>query len=167
MNEPIFEGFRPLEEVVEIITFSTLSLKHALEKINDPLRKGGCMCIARPNGLIVAVLLIGEVVSEERMRKYFALCQEKAVRLASHPEHVSSWQSRDETKQRYAGAIRSRKYILSFSGLPELWDEACMTDLAAKTCGLSVTRSNKIQRASNNPYLDGCYGSNFPEPACD
>ncbi len=163
-KEPIFEGSRPLEEIVNIITYSKWSMKYAIDTINDSARKGGYLCIARPNGMIMAVVLIGTVAKEEKAKKYLSLCQEKALRLALHPEHCSSWQSRDESVQHYGGAIRTKRFIFSFSGFPELWDEAFVVDLASQTyahpSGLSTVRRNMIKRASNNPYIDHSYGCN-------
>lgn len=88
-------------------------------------RRGGGFCLADAgSGMFYTVALIGET-PQEKTRKYLELCQEKARRLAQHPEHVSSWQTRNPP-ERWGGAIRADEHIFSFSGLPELGDEALM-----------------------------------------
>src|ERR1041385_4424544 len=62
--------------------------------------------------------------------KYFTLSVEKARRLGLRFPHQSSWESRNEHEEQFGGAIRTRYHlILSFSGLPELTDEALMLHL--------------------------------------
>ena len=73
-------------------------------------------------------------LSTEKAELYRNFAQEKAKRLHAHPEHRTSRESRNEAQERYGGAIRARKdgqvYIFSFSGFPEIWDEAFMLFLA-------------------------------------
>lgn len=75
-----------------------------------------------------------------KLPKYYLLSIEKAMRLANdivEEDHVSSWESRDEKRKLYGGAIRvfgtvrqvsnlPVQIILSFSGLTEAGDEAAM-----------------------------------------
>lgn len=89
-------------------------------------RKGGAFCLADgATGFPYATVLVGEV-PKNKADKYKALCQEKAFRLASHPDHVGSWESRDPSNGKWGGAIRFGKDIYSFSGFPEMGDEATM-----------------------------------------
>lgn len=118
-------------------------------------RKGGYLCIANAEtGFPGAVVLIGSIPTE-KAEKYLSFSMEKARRLASNPQHVSSWESRDPEQNRWGGAIRIDELIFSFSGLPELGDEALMLAL-----GLSNYLSDPniprliedIAHRSKNPY---------------
>lgn len=106
-------------------------------------RAGGCLTVIDPKVSRTRPILqvyIGEVV-EEKFSKYGDLSLEKATRMAEHPEHWCSAQSRDPDditedqlaaeggrQRRWGGAIRSHKtgLIYSFSGLPEACDHAMM-----------------------------------------
>lgn len=64
-----------------------------------------------------------------KVEKYMAFCQEAASRLAKHPSHTSSRESRDPDIDRLGGAIRVTAHmingdpygvILSFSGFSPL-----------------------------------------------
>jgi hypothetical protein len=115
-------------------------------------RKGGCFCIADiQTGQPYLVVSIGKV-AEEKLGKYFLLCQEKARRLAEHPEHLSSWQSRDERMDRFGGAIRTKRYILSFSGLPQKLDEASMLAVAGRFGLMNRGEIEAIAAVSENEY---------------
>jgi len=79
-------------------------------------KEGGCFCLAdEETGFPYATMLVGNV-PKEKLSKYFSLCQEKAARLASHPEDIGSWESRNPEKEQWGGAIRFGKLIYSFSG---------------------------------------------------
>jgi hypothetical protein len=94
-------------------------------------REGGCFCLADAvGGFPYAVVFIGSMLVE-KSQKYLALSQEKALRLALNPNHRSSWESRDPDKQKWAGAVRVGDLIFSFSGLPDLGDEAIMLATAS------------------------------------
>ncbi|MEN9912782.1 MAG: hypothetical protein RLY66_190 [Candidatus Parcubacteria bacterium] len=87
-------------------------------------KQGGYLCIATSSGVIETVTLIGTVPEPAKAKKYFDYCQEKAIRLAHHRDHKSSWESKDAARECRGGAIRCKENILSFAGLPEHWDEA-------------------------------------------
>ena len=83
----------------------------------DENKKGGYLCITDYEGVVQAVILVGEVSDMYKRRKYFALCQEKAHWLGLQTEHLSSWQSRDEVKGRWGGTgARIYTLILRFAG---------------------------------------------------
>ena len=123
---------------------------------------GGCFSIAdAETGLFHIVTPIGEVLPE-KLLKYLSLCQEKARRLWGNPDHVSSWESRNEEKGQWGGAIRYGSLILSLSGFPELGDEAIMLKSAQRsTLALSEfirmprdtnAHLNVIAQTSQNPF---------------
>ncbi|MBP6858911.1 MAG: hypothetical protein KBC33_03745 [Candidatus Pacebacteria bacterium] len=111
-------------DLTEIIEKAAVIVAKACSINHHEGKKGGYLCVTNPTGQVHAVLMIGTVPDPEKSRKYFDYCQEKAARLAEHRNHVSSWQSRDPNRDRWGGAIRCKEHILSFSGLPEIWDEA-------------------------------------------
>jgi len=127
----------------------------AVPIIAESHRRGGYLCIVSDSGVIYATVRYGEILSEEKAQRYIKLSQEKALRLASHPEHVSSWQSRSDAADQKGGAVRVGRLIYSFSGLPELWDEACMIALAKAVpmANIDTTYWKSIADASSNPYV--------------
>ena len=101
----------------------------------DPVdrgRKGGWLYIADDKGQMVLHERIGTVTDPEKDRRYQLLSVEKAARLQAHPGHRTSWQSRDPDRDHWGGAFRTDDgWIISFSGLPELWDEALVLGVAS------------------------------------
>lgn len=97
-------------------------IARALRERGQPV--GGYLCIADETGLPMLIIKIGEDCPEKDSDR-LVFCQEKARRLAAHPEHRLSWESRDPDKQMYGGAVRGsvKKLIVSFSGFPERVDE--------------------------------------------
>ncbi len=82
--------------------------------------------------------------AEEKALKYWEFAQEKADRLANHFDkgHLSSYQSRAPEKMRWGGAIRTPGgWILSFSGFPELMDEAFMLSVARQAGLITVAQA--------------------------
>ena len=117
-------------------------------------RDGGYFCLAdAETGLPYLVTLIGSV-SGDKAEKYCAFAQEKARRLASRPDHVSSWQSRNPKKEKYGGAIRYWGFIHSFSGFSELGDEALMllASYYATPTAIRVSFIDVVVALSSNPY---------------
>lgn len=115
-------------------------------------RRGGYLCVTRrTDGRMLLIASIG-VFPQEKAERYFRFCQEKASRLLAHEGHISSWQTRDEKLDQYGGAIVAGKYILSFSGLPELADELIMMGLAQTAGLISPAEARAIAEISQNPY---------------
>lgn len=88
--------------------------------------------------------------------RYLAFSQEKAERLHSHwHQNISSFESRDPDQGRWGGAIRADDLIISFSGLPELVDEAVVT--AAAYWLSEITEYAQVLRIadiSQNPFTE-------------
>lgn len=99
-----------------------------LEKENS---QGGFLTLMDAiDGEIIFTVPFGEI-EKEKEEKYFNFSQEKAKRLFSQiPNgHTSSYQSKNEEEEKFAGAIYFKFYwrlpiIFSFSGKSELLDEA-------------------------------------------
>lgn len=141
-------------DVQEIIDVTIAGVRLAIEHLNDPSRRGGYFCLVEPEGnqmaLPTLVLGIGTVPAEKGPR-YLALAQEKARRLAKHPEHRSSWQSRNPDKDEWGGAIVASPYIFSFSGLsPDTADEAAMLMVAVELGYLELVKALTIAKLSAN-----------------
>ncbi len=117
--------------------------QHILERILPILnqgkpeaehRHGGQLFIMRRDGdgyrphILVP---IGVIVDEGKGRQWQINAIEKAIRLSRNNDTIS-WLTRDPNDGKYGGAIRASGYIPSFSGLPELADEAFMVLLAEK-----------------------------------
>lgn len=87
-------------------------------------RKGGYIFICDDTGTQLLHKKLGEPELSKK-EKYRSFSREKAERLIRNPDHVLSWESREPEQNQYGGAIRLESgLIISFSGFPELVDEA-------------------------------------------
>lgn len=95
--------------------------------------------------------LVGTVPKEKEDR-YRAFSAEKALRLSLHNDHVSSFQSRDETNNKWPGAVRKDKEsdIFSFSGLPWKADEALVLMYCVKAGEMLAHEAYEIAKISDN-----------------
>jgi hypothetical protein len=124
-------------------------------------RRGYLTLMDGLSGEVIFTVPFGEI-PEEKREKYFELSQEKAKRVFenfSKKGHTTSFESRDEDKQQYGGAIyvnyHSGAIILSFSGMPELIDEAMMITLADKLLvDIETIAYTKIEAIGRNPYWE-------------
>jgi len=147
------------EMASKLITLVNTVFTRALNVFgDDPLWKGqegAYFCFASmKKGLPLVFTPVGDVAIE-KAEKYVAFSMEKARRLAQHPEHVSSFQSRNPPEQ-WGGAIHVGGNIFSMSGLPELGDEAVMLVTAfmffPKLEEVRVA-CNAIAQTSENPFF--------------
>ena len=123
-------------------------------------RTGGFLCVRcddREQPFLIAQI---GYVAREKADRYFRLCQEKAVRLAQHPDHRLSWQSRDPSVEQYGGAVRfinridsACSFIFSFSGLPEDGDEASMALIGPEVDFASTESLLALAAISKNELL--------------
>jgi hypothetical protein len=68
----------------------------------QPDRKGGYFCLSEGTSGFPLVLFPSWLSSDNPLTERFLInAQEKARRLASHPEHLTSWESRNEGKNQY------------------------------------------------------------------
>ena len=121
---------------------------------------GGTFCVLKTDRLVADLVstplflaAVGTVSDDAAAASYRVFAQEKALRLLSRPDDVSSFQSRDESEQRWGGAIRAGSYILSFSGLPELMDEALMLAVALHLGLIDRVEAERIAALSHNPFF--------------
>jgi hypothetical protein len=74
----------------------------------------------------LAKMVVGEVPSD-KVADFWQLAEEEALRLLAHATegHRLSSQSRDDGQRQYAGAVLTQGgYVVSFSGLSQIDDEA-------------------------------------------
>jgi len=120
-------------------------------------RRGGCFCLLSPvSHNPIQYFMVGEV-PKDKEEKYRLFAREKADRLLLNREHKSSWQSRNEEAGQYGGAIRGCEYLFSFSGLPQLLDEALMLVVAIIHGDLDYEGARAIIHESQNPHFVKLY----------
>jgi hypothetical protein len=156
MKDLIANGAFSSVGLQKMIKIAKAILPYAIEMDGRHERKGGYLCVVNRFGVVVAVILVGEVSDKELAQKYRDNCQKKALRLSLHKGHISGWQSRDEKKEDWGGSVFDiYGNVLGFSGFNERVDEAFS---AAVSCGLDeesmpLKRQNKIAEISGNPHL--------------
>lgn len=123
-------------------------------------RAGGYLVLMEAHtGAIVSITRVG-VVMPEKEQKYISFASEKARRLfATHkvnPDIVTSWQSRNPDDDKWGGAIWSKNWIVSFSGLPELADEAMSLSVAAamEKDPMPEDEAKATAAITSNPYTE-------------
>lgn len=115
-----------LKDIEVFLRFINLHLDPA-----DQGRTGGWLFIADSEGEMILHEQIGTIAEPAKNGRYLALSVEQAVRLFEHPDHRTSWQSRDPDRDRWGGAFRTDDgWVISFCGLPELWNEALVLGVA-------------------------------------
>lgn len=107
-------------------------LEHFMSRDNH--YTGGYLCIMRPtednlDNPLRRTALIG-ATDPRKSLAYISFANEKALRLNRNPASRSSFLTRNEVLQQYGGGIRTPKWILAFSGLPELLDEVFVLGIA-------------------------------------
>lgn len=147
-------------ERIAVCTVSEIlrSVNEILQRLNREQNetdwRGGFLCIADAStGAPYLIFNVGEV-KEDQWANCLAYCQEKAHRLAEHPDHLASAESRDEDKHQWGGAIRANGIIISFSGLPEMLDECLCLELAVYLDRLDVDGVIAITQRSGNDKFD-------------
>lgn len=109
-------------------------------------RTGGYLVVAdSQTGLPLLVMPVGKITDPDDAAMFLELALEKARRPVQHPEHLTSWESRDETRKHFGGSIRlhSEPLILSFSGLPEKLDTAFVLYLSVLATDDTVDQAHE------------------------
>lgn len=132
-----------------------------LQGQNERSEHGCYICFADlVTGLPFRIECFGEM-TEENAEACLKICQEKALRLARHPEHLCSAESRNDDAKQYPGAIRSRTAIISPSGMPWQLDEALALVLATIYDGMPDTMVPQITKLSGNTRFKEKFLSSF------
>lgn len=119
-------------------------------------RQGGWLHVTNAEGKLIFHEKIGTVPIEKNA-KFRALSAEKALRLHEHPEHRSSWESRNPKKDQWGGAFRTVDgWIFSFAGFSEFWDESLVL-LLVYNLGLQDEKQHLASTSfiDNNPNNNG------------
>jgi|GEM_PF-2346212 len=112
-----------LSQFLSSILHGVLAASGRHEELESAGNAGGYYCIADQGTILpLAIIPVGEIPSDKGAGRA-ARCIEKAARLSRHPRHDRSWESRDPERDMWGGAVRGRRFIHSFSGLPEELDE--------------------------------------------
>ncbi len=134
---------------------------YSIPKDKRKLATAGYLTIAYASGRVISIESIeptGDFANMERADACLVFSQEKARRLSEKTD-LTSFESRDPANKKYGGAIKvggDKKFkIISFSGLPELWDEASMF----MTAILSI-EDDEARRLFTKKALDIYYGRN-------
>lgn len=135
--------------------------------IND--KTGGIFyCLNWSTGKFLLMANIG-YNDPKQVPARMAVAQEKAYRtflLTGRTSFVTSYDSREPALGLWGGAvgIQSRKgddLVLSFSGLPELWDEAAMFVTAVRSHLVSqymvLAQISEERNPHLRPLLDACH----------
>jgi hypothetical protein len=147
---------------IDIIRAAEPIIRTACELNGEAPKKGGHMCVARPDNEVILVTRLGVVEDRARADRTLSFCQEKVRRLSANPNDVSSYQTRDPDNNKYGGGIRLEDGMLyAFSGLPELWDEAAMVTLAMTLAGLKAPSPHLagILKTSRNPHAAALFAA--------
>jgi len=146
-----------LAEVILASIQRTINVQHRIPANTNPTKSSGYLTLFNVKlGYPELIVVLGSIPVEKK-KKYLEISMEKAERLFLHPEHVSSFQSRDGINK-WGGAIRVRweeddeiyEYIISFSGLTEAMDEAAVLDAVEKLGLIDDLVLDQIVSASNN-----------------
>ncbi|MBI3115544.1 MAG: hypothetical protein HYZ09_03595 [Candidatus Kerfeldbacteria bacterium] len=140
----------PVPLFERIYETATLAVQKFTELFPEEQRTGGWLGIGAREGNILHRAQIGEV-PKDKADRYHRLAGEKIERLGRHPEHQTSRESRNPDADEWGGAVRAADLIFSFSGLPELGDEAVALVLAVEITNLPIGEA--MHRAKGNHYF--------------
>lgn len=133
-----------------------------------PDRRGGYLVISNVcNGVPLLIERIEECKIKDVL-KYHELALEKSGRLCveKFSGHISSHQSRNPQFNPYGkwgGAIIAGNFIVSFSGLKELFDEAVVLVLALRLGWIDSNRLTEITDISGNTFVKPLYNMAYPK----
>jgi len=145
----------------------------ALLKREGEVRHSGYFTVSKVNSLahLIAIELgDGGLQAQDDLDRFQVNSKEKATRLISgiNEGYTTSWQTRNPNENHYGGAvIICDEYAFSFSGLPELHDEALMLYVAYCSGLISKSDAFKIASISENDYffmaVEFAYGFKYSE----
>jgi hypothetical protein len=126
----------------------------ATEKIAEFYEKGRIPCgyltiRSATDGRVLLIVQIGECPTE-KFAGYLRNSMEKGERIFANPGHISSWVTRNPDQKQYGGAIRTKDYIFSLSGLPEFADEALCVAAAGNFGCIQQSEIDAIFQQSEN-----------------
>ncbi len=129
-----------------------LAIAHLRSAGQPPDKCGGYLAIVELGRGDLEMLVGLGYSSPEKVDKRMEFAIEKGKRLYGLTD-FTSYESRKPEIDRWGGAVRGRELIFSFSGLPELWDEAAMFVLAIRLGQLRETDVCDVISEERNPHL--------------
>lgn len=139
------------KELKTLLDIAFESFPHVARKFGEG-RTGGFLYISDENGRMCVHIRLG-TPDPSKYSKYIEFSKEKAERLRTRIDAGEwlSFQSRDPEKNQFAGAfLAPYKRIISFSGLPEMIDEAFVTCLAVKAGWIGKNMAEQMLEKSGN-----------------
>ncbi len=111
-----------MEDIILNITKFCRKVNFELYDQKYSKKEGGYLTILNAKtGAVIAIITIGKIPAKKQ-EKYFQISLEKARRVF-FSKKSSSFLTRNPEDEKYAGAIKSKEYIYSFSGHSEENDE--------------------------------------------
>jgi len=141
------------KKVLSIAKSATKAVGSVAEEFGDG-RLGGYLYLSDAKNQMILHLKVGEP-DADKTSKYLEYSQEKATRLVGFGSDDLSWQSRCPEANRWGGAIRlsNKLGFISFSGFPELVDEAFCLALAVNAGIMSVDTAYALTQCNINSGL--------------
>jgi len=120
------------------------------KKFNPNNKTGGCLAYDDNNGG-TNFKFLGSNIDDEK--KYYETAFCKIQQLKDNPGHISSFQSRNPDNGFWGGGVMlvGKDGYMSFSGLPELGDEACLLKALLNAKHYRKENVKAILALSNNP----------------
>jgi len=143
----------PPKKVLLVAKLAINAVSSAAEEFGDN-SGGGYLYISDSAGQMVLHLKVG-TPTKEKADLYLEYSQEKAARLVGFKSDDLSWQSRCPKEGRWGGAVRlsNKLGFLSFSGFPELADEAFCLALAVNAGLISANTAYVLTQCNSNSDL--------------
>jgi len=154
--EVLFEA--PLPKIVDYAAHVIMRAVDLLGQPGQPGKCGGYLAVwsiyLPPPGRLELLAAFGYQL-QETLAKRMEVAMEKCRRLdnGDGQGHLTSYESRNPEIGRWGGAVRGLQHIYSFSGLPELWDEAAMFVLAIRLHELRESDVLAQISEERNPHL--------------
>jgi hypothetical protein len=127
------------------------------QDLNPKNKTGGCLVYMHQDGSDNFSFLGTNIGDRE---KYYDTAFRKIGQLRDNPDHISSYQSRDPESGLWGGGFKLPWLgWVSFSGLPELADEACLLKSCVDAGLLTDSEDDQklvkeILKTSDNPVFD-------------
>lgn len=128
------------------------AMAHLCSAGQPPDKCGGYLAVIELGRGDLEMLVCLGYSPPEKVEKRVEFAIEKGKRLYGLTD-FTSYESRRPEMDRWGGAVRGRELIFSFSGLPELWDEAAMLVLAIRLGQLQETDVCDVISEERNPHL--------------
>ncbi|TXH00256.1 MAG: hypothetical protein E6P95_03955 [Candidatus Moraniibacteriota bacterium] len=144
-------------EVAERVIYAAIRLTRAAG-IKE--KDGGYLAIFEISRGNLEVLAAAGYSPQEKIEGRQRVSQEKCIRILANG-HNTSYESRNPAAGLWGGAVRGTDFIFSFSGLPELWDEAAMFVLAIRLRQLReydvLAQISEERNPHLRPLLEACH----------